>query len=429
MSCVSDMISHHILRGGGESPEPGTSPSSPRPVVTITASAAASVAAAAAAAMDRGMPDKSEINEAVTKVLKGYDWTLVPTATKASSDKRKLHVKRPMNAFMVWAQAARRKLADQYPQLHNAELSKTLGKLWRLLSDMDKRPFVEEAERLRVIHKREHPDYKYQPRRRKGMKGASGSGSSDCSSPTPQRQQPPPSQQQGHGIVFSRPCKQEDSMSGGPSSPRSLLSGSPQSTQGPPTPPTTPNGSDKRGHQLNSAGPANQQTQPLPQPQQPSIDFSRIDMGDLACGETMVMPEDNSLDDLDQYLPSSALYSYSHPVWQHSKCTSSSPEDSETNNNHKHTLEVPYATYQPTTAEGPLQPQPFLRYHELQPSAQIKTERELYQQTPLAYQSAQGLNCNYPNSGTHQYLPSYQYLQQRAAVFSSASAVDSAWNY
>lgn len=26
--------------------------------------------------------DKSEINEAVTKVLKGYDWTLVPIASK-----------------------------------------------------------------------------------------------------------------------------------------------------------------------------------------------------------------------------------------------------------------------------------------------------------------------------------------------------------
>ena len=46
-------------------------------------------------------------------------------------DKRKTHVKRPMNAFMVWAQAARRRLGDQYPSLHNAELSKTLGKLWR----------------------------------------------------------------------------------------------------------------------------------------------------------------------------------------------------------------------------------------------------------------------------------------------------------
>lgn len=94
----------------------------------------------------------------------------MPVRTGGSS-KNKPHVKRPMNAFMVWAQAARRKLADQYPHLHNAELSKTLGKLWRMLSDNEKKPFVEEAERLRLKHKKEHPDYKYQPRRKKNMKG------------------------------------------------------------------------------------------------------------------------------------------------------------------------------------------------------------------------------------------------------------------
>lgn len=37
----------------------------------------------------------------------------------------------------------------------------------RVLSDDDKRPFVKQAERLRELHKQEHPDYKYQPRRRK----------------------------------------------------------------------------------------------------------------------------------------------------------------------------------------------------------------------------------------------------------------------
>lgn len=72
-----------------------TSSESSRSGVTISASAAASVAAAAAAEMDRGRqlglsscsgPDAPAetrgIDSAVARVLQGYDWSLVPIASK-----------------------------------------------------------------------------------------------------------------------------------------------------------------------------------------------------------------------------------------------------------------------------------------------------------------------------------------------------------
>ncbi|XP_047026875.1 transcription factor Sox-9-B-like isoform X2 [Helicoverpa zea] len=80
---------------------------------------------------------------------------------------RRAHVKRPMNAFMVFAQAMRRRLSEQRPALHNAELSKSLGSMWKSLSEEEKKPFINEADKLRTQHKKEYPDYKYQPRRRK----------------------------------------------------------------------------------------------------------------------------------------------------------------------------------------------------------------------------------------------------------------------
>lgn len=111
-------------------------------------------------ATDRAMEPTSTLESAAKPPRAGKQ-------AAAKSGKKQSRIKRPMNAFMVWSSIERKKLAEREPRLHNTELSKRLGQMWKNMNEEEKQPFRKEAEKLKAKLMEEHPDYKYRPRRRK----------------------------------------------------------------------------------------------------------------------------------------------------------------------------------------------------------------------------------------------------------------------
>ena len=90
---------------------------------------------------------------------------------------RSPYVKRPMNAYMLWAQEQRRDVRmcrTVYTKLdlslqgvieRSPTMSKELGAKWNTLSEAQRRPYVDHAEALKAEHRTSHPQYKYSPKR------------------------------------------------------------------------------------------------------------------------------------------------------------------------------------------------------------------------------------------------------------------------
>ena len=110
------------------------------------------------------------IDAIITELSREPDTKIELPPPSISSQKkiaaRPNYIRRPMNAFMIWSQITRRKIIDRAPELHNAEISRSLGRVWRELPEHFKQPYAQEAERLRLQHMRDHPDYKYKPKKK-----------------------------------------------------------------------------------------------------------------------------------------------------------------------------------------------------------------------------------------------------------------------
>jgi len=96
------------------------------------------------------------------------------------------HIRRPMNAFMIFSKRHRAIVHQKHPNSDNRTVSKILGEWWYSLDKKEKEQYHNMAHQVKEAHFKEHPDWKW------CSKGGGSTPSTPAVPTTPMISEPPP---------------------------------------------------------------------------------------------------------------------------------------------------------------------------------------------------------------------------------------------
>ena len=106
---------------------------------------------------DISMSPSSELSSLGLEAEDSFSQTLQSGDSESTAN----HIKRPMNAFLLFSQQYRKVFKLLHPGRDNRKISTLLAEHWRKLEPEGRQPYKDKAKELMRRTKETHPDFKY----------------------------------------------------------------------------------------------------------------------------------------------------------------------------------------------------------------------------------------------------------------------------
>ncbi|KAF4088316.1 hypothetical protein AMELA_G00082520 [Ameiurus melas] len=134
----------------------------------------------------------------------------LPKDDKNSPGKReKDHIRRPMNAFMIFSKRHRALVHQRHPNQDNRTVSKILGEWWYALGPKEKQKYHDLAFQVKEAHFKAHPDWKWcnKDRKKSSSESRNAPGGKDVRERSMSETTEPPSVSMGAELKGMGPCQ------------------------------------------------------------------------------------------------------------------------------------------------------------------------------------------------------------------------------